>query len=88
MASEVDKTLPTDNVKASKSDFRAQFTIIYNEITALQARTSVAGAKTFYNFVEQGDLDAAVTNAVTIQHAEQTGVLARDIAFGRVAINS
>jgi len=88
MTSDVNTAFPADNVKVSKSTFRAQMVILSNEITALQQRTSVAGAKAFYNFVEQGDLDAAVTNAVTIQHSEQTGVLARDIAFGRVAINS
>ena len=41
MASTVDSTLPADNVKASKADFRAQFLIIKDEITALQRSTSV-----------------------------------------------
>ena len=36
MTSAVDSTLPADNVKASKSDFRAQFLVIKDEITALQ----------------------------------------------------
>lgn len=84
MASEVDETLPTDNVKTSKADFRAQFLIIKNELTALQQRTNVAGAKAFYGFVDQGDLEQAVLRV----HNEQAGGLAEDIAYGRVAINS
>ena len=43
MTSSVDSTLPADNVKTSKADFRAQFLVIKNELEALQAKTSVAG---------------------------------------------
>jgi hypothetical protein len=39
MASSVDSTLPADNVKASKADFRAQFLVIKNEIEVLQTLT-------------------------------------------------
>ena len=42
MASAVDSALPPDNVKSSKADFRAQFLVIKNEITALQRETSLA----------------------------------------------
>lgn len=41
MSSSVDETLPTDNVKASKADFRAQFLVIKNEIEDLQRETSL-----------------------------------------------
>ena len=40
MASQVDATVPADNVKADKALFRANFQIIKNEITALQVATS------------------------------------------------
>jgi|TARA_R100000306_G_scaffold28970_1_gene31932 hypothetical protein len=36
MTSAVDSTFPADNVKVSKSDFRAQMLIIKDELTALQ----------------------------------------------------
>ncbi len=42
MASEVDTTLPANNVKASKADFRAQFLVISNEIEALQQKVTLA----------------------------------------------
>ena len=44
MTSAVDSSLPATNVKTSKADFRAQFLVIKNEITALQQRTGFAGA--------------------------------------------
>lgn len=84
MASAVDSTLPTDNEKASKADFRAQFLVIKNEITALQLRTGVAGAKAFYDFVDAADLHTEVLRV----HNAQAGGLAEDIAYGRVAINA
>ena len=82
MTSAVDTALPADNVKASKADFRAQFLVIHNEITALQQRTSVAGAKAFYGFVD----DAELNNAIIGVHNALTPNLARDIAFGRVSL--
>jgi len=82
MTSTVDSTLPADNVKASKADFRAQFLAIKNEITALQKRTSVAGAKTFYNFVDADDLAQEVRN----QHAAQISTLPADLAYGRITL--
>ena len=39
MASQVDATFPTDNVKVSKATMRAQMLIIKDEITALQTKT-------------------------------------------------
>tara|TARA_Y100000310_G_scaffold313255_1_gene361401 strand:+ start:513 stop:764 length:252 start_codon:yes stop_codon:yes gene_type:complete len=82
MTSAVDSTFPTDNVKVSKATMRAQMLIIKNEITALQARTSVPGAKAFYGFVSDTDLN----NAIIGVHNALTPNLARDIAFGRVAL--
>ena len=82
MTSAVDSTLPADNVKASKADFRAQFLVIKNEISALQKRTGVAGIKAFYNFVNHDDLVQEVRN----QHAAQISTLPADLAFGRVTL--
>ena len=82
MTSAVDSTLPADNVKASKADFRAQFLSIKNEISALQKRTGVAGIKAFYNFVSYDDLAQEVRN----QHAIQISTLPADLAFGRVTL--
>ena len=82
MASAVDSTLPADNVKASKADFRAQFLVIKNEISALQKRTGVAGIKAFYNFVDADDL----AQAVRTQHALQLSTLPADLAFGRITL--
>ena len=82
MTSSVDSTLPADNVKASKADFRAQFLVIKNEISALQKRTGVAGIKAFYNFVDTDDL----AQAVRTQHELQVSTLPADLAFGRVTL--
>jgi len=82
MTSAVDSTLPADNVKASKADFRAQFLSIKNEISALQKRTGVAGIKAFYNFVSYDDLAQEVRN----QHAIQISTLPADLAYGRVTL--
>ena len=85
MTSAVDSTLPPDNVKSSKSDFRAQFLVIKNEITALQQRTSVAGAKAFFGFVDQADL---VTEVRRVHDLTPTNTVAQDMAYGRVALNA
>jgi len=82
MVSAVDVTIPTDNSKSSKSAFRAQFQTIYNEITALQARSGLAGAMAFYDFVNKNDLQNA------IEQLNAKSGLPQDIAFGRIAINS
>ncbi len=42
MASQVDETVPADNVKVEKSDVRSNFTVIKNEITTLQSQSSLA----------------------------------------------
>ena len=47
MASAVDETFPADVGKVSKATMRAQFLTIKNEITALQARTGIAGQLAF-----------------------------------------
>ena len=83
MASAVDTTFPADNVKVSKATMRAQLLIISNEITALQQRTSVAGALAFYGFVDE----AEVRQIVNSFHDSQGDVI-RDIAFGRVSMTS
>lgn len=41
--SDVDATIPADNVKADKSAFRQNFQVIKQELEALQAKTSVPG---------------------------------------------
>jgi len=82
MTSAVDSTIPTDNSKAVKAEFRAQFLTIKNEISALQKRTGVAGAKAFYNFVDADDL----ADAVRVQHSLQLGPLPQDLAYGRVTL--
>lgn len=78
MTSAVDVTFPADNVKVSKATMRAQFLIISNEISALQNRTSVAGAQAFYNFITPEEVDRKI-------RVNKTS-LARDIAFGRVSL--
>lgn len=83
MTSSVDSTLPADNVKASKADFRAQFLTIKEEITALQIRTSVAGMEAFFDYITSTELTAEVQRI----HNLQVSGLAADIAFGRVSIN-
>ena len=82
MASAVDTTFPADNVKVSKATMRAQLLIIRDEISALQQRTGVAGAKAFYGFVDDADLNAAVRRV----HDEQASTFATDIAYGRVSL--
>ena len=82
MTSAVDSTLPTDNVKPSKSDFRAQFLIIKDEITALQVRTGVPGAKAFYGFVESWEVEQEVKKF----HNALPSSFPGDIAFGRVSL--
>jgi hypothetical protein len=42
MASQVDATVPADNVKADKALFRQNFLTIKNEMSAVQRRTGVA----------------------------------------------
>jgi len=42
MASDVDTTIPADNTKPVKSEFRAQFSTIKDELEALQLLTSLA----------------------------------------------
>ena len=42
MASQVDPTVPADNVKADKALFRQNFLTIKNEISAVQRRTGLA----------------------------------------------
>ncbi len=42
MSSQVDATIPADNVKADKAQFRQNFQIIKDEITELQTVTAYA----------------------------------------------
>jgi len=82
MTSAVDSTIPTDNVKASKADFRAQFLTIKNEITALQTRTGLPGAKAFYGFVEEWEVEQQVQKF----HNALPSSLPSNIAFGIVSL--
>lgn len=43
MASQIDATVPADNVPPDKADQRANWLVAKNEITALQQITSAAG---------------------------------------------
>jgi len=83
MTSTVDVTFPADNVKVSKATMRAQLLIIRDEISALQARTSVPGIKAFYDFVEMTELEATVQR---VHDRNVAGNLPKDIAFGRVSL--
>lgn len=79
MASAVDTTFPADSVKVSKSEFRAQMTIINDEITALQKQIAAAGKQAFDTGLGAGDVKRIV------QEVNRT-TLARDLAFGRVSL--
>ena len=83
MTSTVDVTFPADNVKVSKSTFRAQLLIIRDEISALQARTSIAGAKVFYGFLNEAEVQEAV---VRFHNIVEPNTLPNDIAFGKVSL--
>lgn len=83
MTSAVDTTFPADNVKTSKATMRAQMLIISNEITALQKRTSVAGAKAFYEFQTASEVQDAV---IRFHNIVAPSDLPRDIAFDRVTL--
>jgi hypothetical protein len=41
MSSDVDTTFPADDVKVSKSEMRAQFLVIKNEIETLQRQSNL-----------------------------------------------
>ena len=73
--SDVDSTFPADNVKVDKSDFRAQMLIIKNELNDLFARTGVAGAMAFYDFITRTDV------AVLIESKHLESSYARDLAL-------
>jgi|TARA_R100000750_G_scaffold61957_1_gene54285 hypothetical protein len=79
MTSAVDATLPANNVKTSKADFRTQFLVIKNEITALQTRTGLPGAKAFYGFLDHQEV-------LNLIRQNRPNNLAADIAFGRVSL--
>lgn len=82
MTSAVNTAFPADNVKVSKATFRAQMLIIANEITALQARTSVAGAKAFYNFITPEEADRKIREL----HERLGSSYASDLAYGRISL--
>ncbi len=82
MTSQVDATFPVDSVKVSKADFRAILLTIKNEITALQNRTSIAGAQAFYGFITMTDLTTYINT-----YSKTNGV-AKDMAYGRVSLTS
>ena len=80
MSSDVDVTFPADGVKVSKSEMRAQFLTISNEITALQQRTGVAGAMAFNNYVTPDEV------RLEIKRQLKSSGLPSDIAYGRVSL--
>ena len=82
MTSAVDATLPATGEKARKADFRAQFLVIKNEISALQTRTGVPGAKAFYGFLDAAEIQDIVERF----HKAVLSELPRDIAFGKVSL--
>jgi hypothetical protein len=82
MTSAVDVTFPADNVKTDKALMRAQMLILYNEITALQKRTSVPGAKAFYGFLDE----AEIVNLISGLGVRRKSNLPEDLAFGRVTL--
>ena len=86
MASAVDATFPADNTKVSKATFRAQMLIIKNEITALQLRTGVAGAKAFYGFQDEAEVREAIRRVTTVDFRRDN--VAVDTAFGRTSLTS
>ena len=86
MASAVDTTFPADNVKVSKATMRDQFLTIYNEITALQLRTGVAGAKAFYGFQDEAEVREAIRRVSTVDFRRDN--VAVDMAFGRTSLTS
>jgi hypothetical protein len=81
MASEINVNFPADAVKVSKGTWRAQQLIIYNEITALQNRTGVAGAQVYYNFITPEEVDVRISRV----RALSLGI-PRDIAYERVSL--
>jgi len=81
MTSSVDVTFPADNTKVSKATFRSQMLIIYNEITALQTRTGVAGAQVYYNFITPEEVDVRISRV----RALSLGI-PRTIAYGSASI--
>ena len=81
MTSTVDSTFPADNVKTSKATMRSQFLTIKDEISVLQQRTGVAGAKAFYNFITPEEVDARVSRV----RALSLGI-PRTIAYGSASI--
>lgn len=46
-ASQVDASIPADNVKADKAEFRQNFLVIYNELSKLLSRESPVGKMAF-----------------------------------------
>jgi len=80
MTSAVDATIPADNVKASKADFRSQLLIIKNEITALQNATAIPALLAYGDHTSKAEVQLIV-DAASVSYA-------RDIAFGRVPIAS
>ena len=79
MASEVDVTLPADDEKVSKADFRDQFRVIRDEISALQAQIATPGLSAYGNFVSPQEMSRQIR--------VKARNLAQDMAFGRVSFN-
>jgi hypothetical protein len=86
MVSAVDTTFPADNTKVSKATMRTQFLTIRDEISALQLRAGVAGAKAFYGFQDEAEVREAIRRVTTVDF-RRIGLPA-DMAFGNVSLTS
>lgn len=80
MASNIDITLPPDDEKASKADFRAQWLTIKTEIEALMRNANVIGQIANSTHVTMTDVRIVARKEVLRVHTS----FARDIAFSRV----
>lgn len=61
MTSQIVATVPADNVSVDKALIRTNFRIASEEITVLQARTSVAGMAAFFDFATNSEVDRKIT---------------------------
>jgi len=58
--SQVDVTIPTDNVRVSKATMRTQFTTIRNELNVLFSRIGEAGRLAFDAFLTAEEIDRRI----------------------------
>jgi|TARA_R110000751_G_scaffold5594_5_gene25385 hypothetical protein len=80
MTSNLDVNFPVDNVKVSKATQRAQNTIIYNELSALQTVTGVASEEAFSDTASLSQVRTEI-----LKNAQKSS-LPQDIAYGNVVL--